>query len=318
MVTVPSETGTVTVDSATQAHGTTSWAGPTRCRRVAAGCGPGGRANRGGPTDWHEELAGPPDVGPQVVGLDDLEVGPDRRQGHRGPLERVHAHPQPARGRRRRPRPSPSARRRARRRRRALASIDRRPRSGSARTPAPPGRTRPRRRRGPRAARTGSASSGARRSRSTRNVRQSARSMSQATRYQRRPDGHQPVRLDVARDARSPSRGACTRTGAAPRPGTAWAMTASAVGIDASARRRTRPARWTQPAHRPGRRSRGGIIRITFASARTDISSMPADRAAGRRPQPDRDRDRLLVLDQERRQRRARLELVAAGRRRRR
>ena len=61
------------------------------------------------------------------------------------------------------------------------------------------------------------------------------------------------------------------------------------------------------------RRSRGGSTCCSLASARTEVSSMPGDRAAGGRAQPDRDRDRLVVVEQQRRQPAAGRELVAAG-----
>ena len=62
------------------------------------------------------------------------------------------------------------------------------------------------------------------------------------------------------------------------------------------------------------RRSRAGRTCSTLASARSDVSSIPVDRAAGRRPQADRDRDGLVVLEQQRRQVRPGLEPVAADR----
>nr|BFE76099.1 hypothetical protein GCM10020092_094000 [Actinoplanes digitatis] len=52
---------------------------------------------------------------------------------------------------------------------------------------------------------------------------------------------------------------------------------------------------------------------MTFASARTEVSSKPSHRARRRRTQADRDGDRLLVVEQQGRHRRTRLQLISAG-----
>ena len=60
-------------------------------------------------------------------------------------------------------------------------------------------------------------------------------------------------------------------------------------------------------------RSRAGSSRSSLASAWTELSSIPATRAAGRRSQADRHRDRLVVVEQQGRHRRTHPEPVAAA-----
>ncbi len=61
------------------------------------------------------------------------------------------------------------------------------------------------------------------------------------------------------------------------------------------------------------RRSRLGSTCSSLASARSEVSSIPAIEPEARGPQADRDRDRLGVVEQQRRQLAAGAEPVAAG-----
>ena len=148
--------------------------------------------------------------------------------------------------------------------------------------------------------------------RSIRKVRQSSRSRSQATRYQRWPA------FTIRYGSTAPLRGLLPPVGVVEADRPALAGEAGDLGEHRRIDGRTLPAAPHVDRHALERRDlaseprRQHLLQLGQRPQRRLLD--PGHRALRRRPQPDRDRHRLVVVEQQRRHRGTGLEPVAADR----